>query len=102
MARRRMFSNDVIDTDKFIGMPLRVQCLYFHLGLRADDDGFVSNPKMILRLKNCRNEDLEILRLNGYIHIFENGVIVITHWKINNTIRADRYKETMYLPEKIN
>ena len=61
MAAKRMFSIDVIDTDKFLDMPVSTQALYFHFGMRADDDGFVSSPKKIVKIANCTNDDLRIL-----------------------------------------
>lgn len=99
MAAKRMFSIDVIDTDKFLDMPVTTQALYFHFGMRADDDGFVSSPKKIVKIANCTNDDLRILISKGYVIPFESGVIVITDWKTNNLIRADRYKSTMYKKE---
>ncbi len=79
-------------------MPISTQCLYFHLGMKADDDdGFIANPKKVIRWAGCSTEDLEKLRENGYIHIFENGIVVIIDWLVNNTIRCDRYSLTRYL-----
>lgn len=94
MAAKRMFSIDVIDTDKFLDMPVTTQALYFHFGMRADDDGFVSSPKKIAKIANCTNDDLRILISKGYVIPFESGVIVITDWKTNNLIKSDRYKPT--------
>ena len=96
MANRRMFSMDVIDTDKFLDMPVTTQALYFHLGMRADDDGFISAPKKITKIVNCTTDDLKILISKGYVIPFENGVIVLTHWKKNNYIQSDRYRKTQY------
>lgn len=96
MANRRMFSLDVIDTDKFLDMPATSQNLYFHLGLRADDDGFVSSPKKITKLVNCGSDDLNVLISRGFVIPFDDGIMVITHWKQNNYIQADRYKRTLY------
>ena len=90
MANRRMFSLDVVDTDKFLDMPATSQNLYFHLGMRADDDGFVSSPKKITKLVNCGNDDLNVLISRGYVIPFDDGVIVIADWNINNWIRPDR------------
>ncbi len=81
MANKRMFSLDVIDTDKFLDMPASTQCLYFYLGMRADDDGFVSSPKKITKLANCAEDDLKILASKGYIIPFETGIAVITDRK---------------------
>lgn len=100
MANRRMFSLDVVNTDKFLEMPATTQLLYYHLGMRADDDGFVSSPRQIIRLVNCTNDDLRILISKGYVIPFETGVIVIADWKVNNYIRNDRYQPTRYQKEK--
>ncbi len=96
MANRRMFSRDVIDTDLFLEMPASSQSLYFHLGMRADDDGFVSSPKKITKLVNCGADDLQVLISRGFVIPMDGGVIVIRHWKQNNYIRADRYTPTVY------
>ena len=100
MARRRMFSLDIIDTDLFLDMPQSTQNLYFHLSLRGDDDGFVSNPKKIMKVVGASDDDMKILFAKGFIIPFETGVCVIVHWKIHNYIQSDRYKETQYLEEK--
>ena len=99
MARRRMFSLDVVDTDKFLDMPSTTQALYFHLGMRADDDGFVSSPKRITKTVNCAEDDLKLLIAKGYLIPFESGVVVISDWKINNELKKDRYKPTIHLSE---
>lgn len=80
-------------------MPITTQALYFHFGMRADDDGFVSSPKKILKIANCTNDDLRLLVAKGYIIPFETGVVVITDWKKNNFIRSDRHKPTQYQEE---
>lgn len=100
MATKRMFSRDIIESDLFLEMPLTTQALYFHLGMRADDEGFINSPKKILREINCSNDDLRLLIAKGYVICFESGVIVITHWNMNNTIRKDRLKPTIYFEEK--
>lgn len=99
MANRRMFSRDVVETDKFLGMPLTTQALYFHLGMEADDDGFVSSPKKIQRAVGCTEGDLKHLAACGYIIPFESGVVVISHWKQSNYVQSDRYKKTLYQEE---
>lgn len=96
MANRRMFSLDVVDTDQFLDMPATSQNLYFHLGMRADDDGFVSSPKKITKLVNCGNDDLNVLLARGFVIQFDDGIVVIRHWKRNNYIQRDRYKRTVY------
>ena len=100
MARKRMFDLEIVDTDLFLEMPVSSQNLYFHLGMRADDDGFVSNPKKIIRVVGASEDDLKILIAKKFIIQFETGLIVIRHWKLNNYIQKDRYKETIYKEEK--
>ncbi|MFR4784865.1 MAG: hypothetical protein ACLUAR_20060 [Pilosibacter sp.] len=96
MANRRMFSLAVVDTDRFMDMPASSQCLYFHLGMRADDDGFVSSPRKITKLVNCSSDDLKILIARGYVLLLGEGLVVITHWKQNNYLRSDRHTPTVY------
>ena len=100
MAEKRMFAKSIIDTDAFLSMPLSAQALYFHLCMRADDDGFVSNPRKIQRMISCADDDLKLLIAKRYILVFDSGVIVIKHWRIHNYIRKDTYHETLYLEEK--
>lgn len=100
MAERRMFAKTIIDSDAFLEMPLSTQCLYFHLSMRADDDGFVNNPKKIQKMIGASEDDLKLLIAKSFILTFETGVIVIKHWRINNYIRNDRYHETVYQEEK--
>ena len=94
-----MFSVDVTETDAFLEMPLTAQALYFHLGMRGDDDGFVSNPRSIVRVSGCSESDLATLAQSGYIITFRSGVIVISDWKVNNYLRGDRYKTTVFQNE---
>lgn len=100
MARKRMFDMEIVDTDLFLDMPQSSQNLYFHLGMRADDDGFVSNPKKIIKAIGANEDDLKLLFLKKFVIPFESGVCVITHWKLNNYLRKDRYTETIYKNEK--
>ena len=100
MAQRRMFSLAVCDTDRFLELPASTQNLYFHLGLRADDDGFVASPKRITSLCGCNPDDLRLLAGKGFIVPFESGICVIKDWRVNNSIRADRYTPTIYTQEK--
>ncbi len=100
MAERRMFSKTIIDSDAFLDMPLSTQALYFHLAMRADDDGFVNNPVRIMRLINATKNDLDLLDFKNFLIPFENGVCVIKHWRIHNYLRNDRYKPTAYQEEK--
>lgn len=99
MAQKRMFSQDIVSSDAFLEMPISTQALYFHLGIYADDDGFV-NPKKIMRLIGSPDDDLKVLVGKKFVLPFDNGVIVIKHWRMNNFIRKDRYKETNYLAQK--
>lgn len=96
MAKRRMFSMDIVDTDKFLDLPQSAQSLYFHLGMRADDDGFIGSPKRITAMVGARQKDLDLLISEGLIISFDSGVCVIADWRINNCIRKDRYTETVY------
>ncbi|MGN0444212.1 MAG: hypothetical protein ACI4F5_06330 [Acutalibacteraceae bacterium] len=100
MAERRMFAKTIIDSDAFLDMPLSAQALYFHLSMRADDDGFINNPKKIQRLIGASDDDCKLLVMKRFIITFESGVIVIKHWKIHNYIQKDRYKPTIYQEEK--
>lgn len=100
MANRRMFSLEVCDTDRFMEMPLSTQGLYLQLGLRADDDGFISSPKRIVAMVGGSNDDLKLLIAKGYLIPFESGIIVITDWNINNWIRPDRKHNTRFEKEK--
>lgn len=100
MAEKRMFSVSVIDSDLFLEMPLSAQALYFHLAMRADDDGFVNNPKKIIRMVNASEDDIKILLMKSFVISFESGIVVIKHWRIHNTIRKDMYKPTVYTEEK--
>ena len=100
MAERRMFAKTIIDSDAFIDMPLSTQALYFHLSMRADDDGFINNPKKIQRMIGCADDDLKVLITKRFIIPFDSGIVVIKHWKIHNYIRGDRKKDTVY-PEEM-
>ena len=100
MAERRMFAKTIIDSDAFLDMPLSAQALYFHLSMRADDDGFINNPKKIQRMIGGSDDDAKLLVMKNFIIPFESGVVVIKHWKIHNYIQRDRYKETVYKEEK--
>lgn len=99
MAEKRMFTQKIIDSDAFLEMPLSAQALYFHLNMRADDDGFVNNPKKITAYVNASLDDLKLLLAKRFLIGFDTGVIVIKHWRMHNTLRADRYKPTDYQEE---
>lgn len=100
MAEKRMFAKAIIDSDLFLEMPQTSQNLYFHLAMRADDDGFVNNPKSIIRLTGCREDDIKLLIAKDFVIPFESGVVVIKHWRIHNYIRRDTYHETTFQDEK--
>ena len=95
-----MFAKTIIDSDAFLDMPLSTQTLYFHLSMRADDDGFINNPKKVQRMVGCGDDDLKLLVAKKFLLPFDSGVVVIKHWKIHNYIRNDRYKPTVYAEEK--
>ena len=99
MAEKRMFTQKIIDSDPFLDMPLSTQALYFHLNMRADDDGFINNPKRIQRTIGASDDDLKLLIAKRFVICFENGVIVIKHWRMHNTLRKDRYNPTQYQEE---
>lgn len=99
MAERRMFAKTIIDSDAFLEMPLSAQALYFHLSMRADDDGFLNNAKKIQKTINASEDDLKILLLKRFIIAFDDGIIVIKHWRMNNYLRNDRHKPTVYQEE---
>ena len=100
MAERRMFSKTIIDSDLFMDLPLEAQALYFHLSMRADDDGFIGNSKKLCRMLGVGEENLAILIEKELLIKFDSGVIAVKHWREHNQIRKDRYKATIYLEEK--
>lgn len=100
MADRRMFAKTIIDSDAFLDMPLSTQALYFHLSMRADDEGFVNNPKKIQRMVCASDDDLKVLIAKNFIIPFESGIVVIKHWRIHNYIQNDRFKPTVYADER--
>lgn len=94
-----MFSQQITNSDAFLDMPTSSQNLYFHLNMNADDDGFVSSPKTVMRITSAKDDDLKILIAKKFIIPFDSGIVVIKHWRINNYIRSDRYKPTAYVEE---
>ena len=100
MANKRMFTMKICDSDAFLDMPLSTQCLYFHLNMRADDDGFIGNPKRVQKTIGASEDDLKLLIAKRFVLAFEDGVIVIKHWRMHNTISKTRYHETQYIDEK--
>ena len=99
MAERRMFAKTIVLSDAFLDMPMSARCLYFTLGMLADDDGFVNQPRSIMRQCGASDDDMKVLIAKKFVLVFESGVIVIKHWRINNYLRNDRYKETVYEEE---
>lgn len=95
-----MFTMKIVDSDAFLDMPATTQCLYFHLNMRADDDGFIGNPKRIMKITGASEDDLRLLIAKRFVLTFEDGVIVIKHWRMHNTLSRDRYVETSYTDEK--
>ena len=100
MAQKRMFNNSVVGSDEFLEMPDSSQNLYFHLSMQADDDGFVDNWKSIMRMTGKKEDDLKLLIAKSFVIPFESGILVIRHWRLNNYIQKDRYKETIHKEEK--
>lgn len=100
MADKRMFSKTIIDSDAFLDMPMSAQCLYFHLAMRADDEGFINNPRKIMRMVGSADDDMKILITKKFVIVFESGVVVIKHWYIHNYIQNDRFKPTVYKEER--
>lgn len=100
MAERRMFAKTIIDSDAFLDMPVTARLLYYDLGMRADDDGFVNSPKKTMRITGASSDDMNILIMRKFIIPFDSGVVVIKHWRIHNYIRKDTYVETKYKDEK--
>lgn len=96
MAERRMFAKTIIDSDAFLNMPASSQNLYFHLGMRADDDGVVNNPRTIMRMIGASNDDMNLLISKKFVIVLEETIIIIKHWRINNYIQKDRYVPSKY------
>ena len=100
MAEKRMFSKQIIDSDAFLEMPLSTQALYFHLSMRADDDGFLNNAKKVMKIIGANQNDYDLLVAKSFIIQFSDGICVIKHWRIKYYLRKDRYTETIYQEEK--
>ena len=100
MAERRMFAKTIVTSDAFLDMPPTARSLYMLLGVMADDDGFVNNPRSIMRMSGAAEDDMKLLIAKRFVLTFDSGVVVIKHWRIHNLIQKDRYKETKYLTEK--
>lgn len=94
-----MFDRTIVDNDTFLDMPLTSQALYFHLNMRADDDGFVDNWRSLMKIIGAKEDDLKVLIAKQYIIPFDTGVIVIRHWRLNNYLQKDRKKATRHIAE---
>lgn len=99
MAEKRMFTKSIVLSDDFLDMPMSARCLYFTLGMLADDDGFINSPKSIMRQCGASLDDMRILIAKKYLLEFDTGVIVIRHWRLNNYLRSDRYTQTSCIRE---
>ena len=100
MAERRMFAKTIVLSDAFLDLPMSARCLYFTLGMFADDDGFVNAPRAIMRQCGSSDDDMKLLIAKKFVIIFDSGVIVIKHWRINNYLQKDRIQPTKYIDEK--
>lgn len=100
MAERRMFAKSIVFSDDFLDLPLSARCLYFTLGMVADDDGFIDNARAVMRQCGCAKNDLDVLIAKQYVLTFGDGVIVIKHWRLHNYLRSDRYHMTKYTEHK--
>lgn len=99
MAERRMFAKTIVLSDAFLDLPMSARCLYFTLGMLADDDGFVNAPRSIMRQCGSSDDDMKMLLSKKFVLLFDSGVIVIKHWRINNYLQKDRIKPTNYQDE---
>lgn len=99
MASKRMINISVVDSDAFLSLPATAQNLYFHLNMRADDDGFIDSPKKIMRIVGASDGDMQQLLQKRYLIAFESGVLVIKHWRMHNTLQSDRKISTNYQEE---
>ena len=99
MSEKRMFSKSIVMSDKFLDLPESARCLYYTFGMLADDDGFIGNPKSIIRLCGAAADDLKILIDQDFLISFDSGIIAIRHWRVNNYLRNDRYQKTTYHDE---
>ena len=96
MAQRRMFSKSITNASQFLMMPQSSQNLYFHLGMNADDDGFCEHFTL-MRMTDSKPDDLKILQAKKFVDVFDDKVLIISDWKENNYLRADRYTPSKYL-----
>ena len=99
MAERRMFAKAIVTSDAYLDMPATARLLYYDLGMRADDDGFVNSPRRVMRETGASEDDLTVLKAKGFVIGFDSGIYVIKHWRINNQLKSDRHKATEYQEE---
>ena len=100
MATKRMFSNVVIDSDRFLDLSQTAQLLYFHLGMKTDDDGFVIGSGRIARLMGASKEVFQELTDSGFLIEFpDSRVFLMTHHRLNNDLKNDRHHDTVYQSE---
>ena len=100
MANRRMLNKTVVESDPFFEMPADSQALYMHLVLNADDEGFVGNPETIRRMTGFSKDSLRLLIAKGFLISFQSGVVVVTHWEMQNKIQPSRKTKTIFTDEK--
>ena len=100
MAKRRMLSIEVLETDLFYRLPPSSQIIYLHFNMNADDDGFVGNVNNLVRAIGAERKYLRLLVESGYLIEFDSGVVAITHWHVNNKVRIDRYTPTRHTKER--
>ena len=99
MAEKRMFTQRIVESDAFQSLPHAAQALYFHLGMLADDDGFLNNAKRIAAMLEIPMENFNLLVSKRFLLAFDNGVVCLKHWRMHNSIRKDRYNPTQYREE---
>ncbi len=89
----------IVDTDAFTEMPNDAQLLYFRLCMAADDDGFVANPRRVMRSYGFGEDGMKLLIAKKFTLVLkhnDSAIILIKHWKMHNTIQKDRYNESPY------
>lgn len=106
MANKRMFTRELLESDKFLELSHNAKVLYFYLNLAADNEGFVNSKQRVMRLCDCSDTDLQELIKGNWVIPFDTGVLVITHWRMHNTLKNDRcnsiYEREKQLLECIN
>ena len=100
MRSRTAFAERVVCSTEFLGMSVRAQCLYYALCMRADDDGFVGSPKPVMQIISATETELSELVSKKYIISFDDGVIAIRHWFVNNCIRKVTYIPSVHQDKK--